>query len=166
MRTPVRLLTVILLLCGSLPLLAQAKAPSKKAATPDFKAMMQKELTAWETLDSSKPAPFYAKDADLAFFDIAPDKYTGWAEYAKGVAQEFPEYASVKWFLADDVRIHRSASLAWSTATVGLEMVKKDGGKEFLPTCRWTLIWEKRGSEWLIVHEHLSVALGTVAEKR
>ena len=166
MRARVALLIAILLLISSLSLPAQSKTPAKKPAAPDFAAMMKKYLAAWETLDPSKAAPFYAKDAELAFYDIAPEKYTGWAEYAKGVTQEFGEYTSGKFFLADDVRVHRGANFAWATATVGLEMVKKDGAKEFLPTCRWTLIWEKRGTEWLIVHEHLSVPMGMTPQKR
>jgi ketosteroid isomerase-like protein len=156
----------ILLLAFSLPLPAQAKTSPKKPAAPDFKAMMQKYLTGWESVDPGRVAPYYAKDADLAFYDIAPDKYTGWAEYSKGVSAEFGEYTSAKFTLGDDVRVHPGAKVAWATATVGLLMVKKDGAREFLPTCRWTLVWEKRGGEWLIVHEHLSVAMGTAPQRR
>ena len=166
MRARAALLTAILLLTFALPLAAQSKTPAKHPAAPDFKAMMQKYLEGWSTLDPSKVAPYYAKDADLAFYDIAPEKYTGWAEYGRGVTQEFGDYTSAKFFFSDDVRIHRGVKFAWATATVGLEMVKKDGAKEFLPTCRWTLIWEKRGAEWLVVHEHLSVPMGMMPQKR
>ena len=166
MRAHVRWLSVTLLLI-SLPLLAQAKTPAKRPATPDFKAMMQKCLDAWGTLDPANAAPCYAKDADLAFYDIAPVKYTGWEEYAKGVLAVFgPEYQSGKFFLGDDVRVHRGPRLTWTTATVDFEILRKDGTRELLKNCRWTLIWEKRGAEWLIVHEHFSVAMGAVPQKQ
>jgi hypothetical protein len=35
---------------------------------------------AWSDLDPAKAARFYAKEADLIFFDMAPMKYTGWSE--------------------------------------------------------------------------------------
>ena len=103
MRARVRLLTIVLLLTSSLSLPAQSKTPAKRPAAPDFAAMMKKYLAAWETLDPAQAAPYYAKDAGLAFYDIAPEKYTGWAEYAKGVTQEFGDYASGKFFRSDDV---------------------------------------------------------------
>jgi hypothetical protein len=34
------------------------------------------------TLNTDNPS-FYAKDANLVFFDVMPFKYNGWAEYKK-----------------------------------------------------------------------------------
>ncbi len=124
---------------------------------------MQKELDAWETLDPANAAPFYAKEADHVFFDIAPLKYTGWAEYAQGVKKVIADFASLKLTLADDVRTHRQGNLAWATATVTFDTVTKGGAKLTLPT-RWTLIWEKRGKDWLIIHEHYSTPLPPPAD--
>jgi ketosteroid isomerase-like protein len=43
--------------------------------------------------------------------------------------------------------------------------VKKDGSKEAMDG-RWTLVWEKRGDDWLVVHEHFSVPLGPPPAKK
>lgn len=144
------------------PLLAWALLMSLQAfAAPpayDFKALMRKELDAWSTLDTDKAAVFFAKDADNVYYDIAPVKYTGWAEYAAGVKQTFPELASIKFLMRDDVRAHQHGTLAWATATVHTTLTTK-GGTQQEVECRWTVIWEKRGKDWLVVHEHFSAPL-------
>ncbi len=136
-----------------------ASAASKSAQPAyDFKARMDALFDAWGSLDPAQAAPFYAKDADLDFYDIAPMKYTGWAEYAEGVKKEFAPFASAKWTLGPYVRIRSSGNIAWATATWHGELLKKDGSKQALDG-RYTCVWEKRGNEWLVVHEHMSVPL-------
>jgi hemoglobin len=128
------------------------------AGSRDFKAFMQSTLEAWETLDPANPAPFYAKETDDVFYDIAPLKYTGWAEYAGGVKKILAGFSSLKFTLGDDVRTHQQGNLAWGTATWHADLVNKNGSKEALDG-RWTVVWEKRGKDWLIVHEHVSAPL-------
>ena len=135
---------------------AKEKAGSESAS--GFRALMRSTLDAWETLDPANPAPFYAKDADAAFYDIAPLKYASWAEYAEGVKKVVAGFASLKFTLADDLRTHQHGNLAWGTATWHADVVNKDGSKEGLDG-RWTVVWEKRGKDWLIVHEHVSAPL-------
>jgi hemoglobin len=120
--------------------------------------MMRKTLDAWETLDPANAAPFYDQSADNVYFDTAPLKYTGFAEYAEGVKNNFPDLASVKFTLGDDVRIHPSGNLTWATATLHFDLATKSGTRMPLEA-RWTLIWERRGAKWLIVHEHVSAPL-------
>lgn len=145
-------------------LLELAAGPAAFAAPAgyDFKALMRKELDAWETLDPEKAAPFYAQEADHAFFDIAPLKYTGWVEYAEGVKKFVADIASLKFTLNDDARTHVRGNLAWATATLRFDMLTKGGAKVPLDA-RWTLVWEKRGKDWLVVHEHTSVPLPPAA---
>jgi feruloyl esterase len=137
-----------------------AKSPAKGSAASetDFKALMKKILSAWETLDPANAAPFYAKEVDDVFYDITPLKYTSWAEYADGAKKVVGSFASQRLTLGDDVLVHQHGSFAWATATWHGEIVVKDDGKESLDG-RWTVVWEKRGKEWLVVHEHVSVPL-------
>jgi ketosteroid isomerase-like protein len=132
--------------------------PKSTTSNYDFKARMQALFEAWSALDPAKAAPFYAKDADLDFYDIAPMKYHGWAEYADGVKKQFAPFASAKFTVGKDVRTHQSGNLAWGTATWHGDLLKKDGSKQAL-NGRYTCLWEKRGKEWLLVHEHMSVPL-------
>jgi uncharacterized protein (TIGR02246 family) len=137
---------------------ARKEVPTKATATLsyDFRGLIERLYQAWSDLDPAKAAPFYAKDADLTFFDIAPLKYTGWTQYAEGVPKAFAAYASGKFTLGKDFRAHRHGSLAWATATWRAELLKKDGTKENAEG-RYTVVLEKRGEDWLVVHEHMSV---------
>lgn len=132
---------------------------SSASAAEDFKGRMQEVLQAWETLDPAKVAPFYAQEPDRAFYDIAPLKYTGWAEYADGVKKLAAGWASLKFTLGDDVRTEQRGNVAWGTATLRADIVGKDGSKQSVEG-RWTILWEKVGKQWLVVHEHTSVPWG------
>lgn len=157
------------LLAGAPALFSQAeKKPAARRdparSTTDFKALMQKNLEAWQTLDPANAAPFYAKQADQVFFDVAPLKYAGWTEYAEGAKKILAGFASLKFTLGDDVRTHQHGNLAWATATWHGDAVMKEGAPVPLDG-RWTVVWERRGKDWLIVHEHVSIPMAPPVEK-
>ena len=71
---------------------AQAKeARAKTALEAEFRAMVAQYYTAWSTLNPDNAAKYYAKDADIVFYDVAPLKYNSWAEYRAGVIKAFTE---------------------------------------------------------------------------
>src|SRR5262245_53315692 len=87
--------------CLSLLILAGcSSAPTEPARSQDaaseLKPVIEKLLAGWVTLDTKNPAPFYAKDAGLTFYDIAPLKYTGWAEYEAGFQKIAGAWKSMK----------------------------------------------------------------------
>ena len=155
LRKGVSTFVIALLLAGSV-LWNPADATAQRAT--DFKDLMQKILTAWETMDPAKAAPFYAKEPDRVFFDIAPLKYTGWAEYSEGVKKVLADFSSLKFTLGPDVKALQRGNSAWATATFRADLGLKDGAKETMDG-RWTVVWEKRGKDWLIVHEHVSAPI-------
>ena len=106
------------------------------------------------------PAKYYAKDADLIFYDIAPMKYNGWAEYKAGVMKAFFDTITSGKLTPNinDLKVTRRGNVAWTTLTFHLSGKPKAGGSMELDA-RHTAIWEKRGGHWLIVHEHISVPL-------
>ena len=135
------------------------KAPPKTALEAEFKAMIDQYYTAWSTLDPDKAAKYYAKDADLVFYDVAPLKYNNWADYRAGVMKAFTEtMSSGKLTPNDDLRINQRGNIVWTTLTFHLSAKPKAGGAMEVE-CRHTAIWEKRGGKWLIVHEHVSAPL-------
>ena len=139
---------------------AQSKgATGKKALEADFKAMIDQYYKAWSTLDPDNAAKFYAKDADLVFYDVAPLKYKNWADYHAGVIKAFTEtMSSGKLTPNDDLKINQRGNVVWTTLTFHLSATPKAGGAMEVE-CRHTAIWEKRGGKWLIVHEHVSAPL-------
>ena len=123
-----------------------------------FKSLLEKFWAAWSTLDVQKAAPFYAKDAGLVFFDVAPLKYTGWEEYQAGAAKVFADWASMKAALNDDLKVDRRKKIAWTSHTVDGEIQPKTGPPMKLKF-RHTAVWERLGNNWVIVHEHVSVPM-------
>ena len=157
-------LAVVLVIALMFPVAASVsaqtkKAPAKTALEAEFKAMIAQYYTAWSTLDPDKAAKYYAKDADIVFYDVAPLKYNSWAEYRAGVIKAFTEtMSSGKLTPNDDLKITHRGSIVWTTVTFHLSAKPKAGGAMELD-CRHTAIWEKRGGKWLIVHEHVSAPL-------
>lgn len=133
------------------------KATSKQEAGVPSKALMQEMLAVWGSMDVDKAAQYYVKGSN-AFYDIAPMKYSSWAEYEAGVKKLFEKYKSCRFELSDDALVHRAGNVAWGTATWYAELERKDGGKDAFDL-RWTVVWEKRRDGWLIVHEHVSAPL-------
>ena len=135
------------------------KAPARSALEAEFKSMIDQYYTAWSTLDPDKAAKYYAKEADLVFYDVAPLKYKNWADYRAGVLKAFTEtMSSGKLTPNDDLKINQRGYIVWTTLTFHLSARPKAGGAMEVE-CRHTAIWEKRGGKWLIVHEHVSAPL-------
>lgn len=138
--------------------LAQGKPAEKASAGVPDKAFMEKISEAWSTMNLDNIAKYYDPAPSLAFYDIAPLKYTGWAQYAAGSKQEFAGLKSIKFIVNDDAAVHHAGNLAWGTATVKTTMTDK-AGKVTKLDCRWTVVWEKKGASWVIVHEHFSAPM-------
>jgi len=58
----------------------------------------------------------------------------------------------------DDLKVTRRGNIAWTSNTFHGTINQKDGTSMQLAG-RHTAIWEKRGNEWIIVHEHVSAPL-------
>ncbi len=148
------LLLLTLAGCGSAP-----TEPAKtQDASAELKPIVEKVLSGWATLDPKNPAPYYAKDAGLTFYDIAPLKYTGWAEYEAGFRKEAAAWKSMKLNLNPDLQATRSGNIAWATFTAAFEIEPKEGAV-LKGEARSTDIFEKRGNDWIIIHEHVSAPM-------
>jgi ketosteroid isomerase-like protein len=162
MRTKVLVLLTCLLF--SALALAQGKAetkskPAGKAAAgnttvPD-KAVLQKLADSWSQLDTDALTRYYDQSASDVFYDVAPLKYDGFSQYVAGAKEMLSSLKSLKFSVNDDATVHRSGNLAWTTATVKMTTTDK-ADKSTNLDCRWTTVWEKKGPNWLIVHEHFS----------
>ena len=126
------------------------------ADTVDLKPEVLKYWQAWQK-GPDAAAPLYAKDADLVFYDLEPLKYTGWKAYAAGVGPNIlAKFDHVAFTVNDDVKTTARGNIAWTSATVKGDGALK-GGAPVHVVMRHTAIWEKRGKDWVIVHEHVSV---------
>jgi ketosteroid isomerase-like protein len=147
-----RLLTAVLLFAACcLPTFAQKG--------DDINALVKDYYAAWNTLNPDNAAKFYAKDADSVFFDIAPLKYANWQEYSDTFKKTVgPGFSSLVLTPANDLKVTRKGNIALATLTFHLAAKQKDSTPmEF--DGRHTMVWEKRGAQWLIIHEHVSKPL-------
>lgn len=125
-----------------------------------LRALVPKIVASWETLNLAKIEPYYAKDTDFAYFDLAPMKYNNWAEYRAGAPKVlFEPNNSLKLKVNDDLCVHPHGDFAWATFTFGADITNKQGATSHLDG-RWTMVFEKRSKGWIVVHEHVSVPLG------
>ena len=134
-------------------------APAKtEDATAELKPLMEKMMADWTALDTSKVAQYYAKEPGLAFYDVAPLKYTGWQEYEDGSKKTFSMWKSIKITMNPDFKAYKNGNIAWATFTSAFEITPKMG-EAMKGEVRNTEVFEKRGSDWIIVHEHGSAPM-------
>ncbi len=147
---------VALAFAGALLTFVGARAQQKASDDATFRKLIDEYCAAWSTGTADAPAKFYAKDNGLVFYDVAPFAYHSWKEYHEGVQKEFLEGASeIKLTAGKDLKVTRRGMIAWTTVPMHL-MEKSKDGKTSEMDLRYTGIWEKRGTSWVLVHEHLS----------
>lgn len=152
-------LYVVFALAGALLTFVGARAQQKATDDAAFRKLIDGYCAAWSSGNADTPAKYYAKDDGLVYYDLAPFAYHSWSEYHEGVKKEFLDSAaSIKLTAGKDLKVHRRGTVAWTTVSMHLSETAKDGKSSELDV-RYTGIWEKRGPQWLLVHEHLSAPL-------
>ncbi|HTQ62179.1 MAG TPA: nuclear transport factor 2 family protein [Candidatus Solibacter sp.] len=153
------LLYVALAIAGGLLTFVGARAEQKATDYGTFRKLTDAYCAAWSTGNAEAPARFYAKEEGRVFYDIAPFAYHSWKEYHEGVKKEFfDNMESGTLSAGKDLKVSRHGTIAWTTVPMHLSEKTKDG-KTVEIDIRYTGIWEKRGSGWVLVHEHLSAPL-------
>jgi ketosteroid isomerase-like protein len=149
-------LPLLLLLagCGAPP----APPLATEDATAEFKPFVDKLMNDWTSLDPAKMAKYYAKEPGVTFYDIAPLKYNGWQEYEAGTKKVFADWKSIQFSISPDVKAFKQGNIAWVTFTSRFEIALKNG-QRMKGEARSTEVLEKRGTEWIIVHEHVSAPM-------
>ncbi len=153
-------LYVILAFFGGLLTFAGARAQQKATDDATFRKLIDGYCAAWSSKDPNNAARYYAKDDGLVFYDVAPFSYSGWKEYAVGVQKNFFDAAdTISLTAGKELKVTRRGNVAWTTVPMHLIAKMKDGKTVDSPI-RYTGIWEKKGKNWVLVHEHLSAPLG------
>lgn len=153
------LLYVAVALGGAMLTFVGARAQQKASDDATFRKLIEGYCAAWSAGNAEAPAKFYAKENGLIFYDVAPFAYHSWKEYHDGVQKEFLETAeSLKLTAGKELKVTRRGMVAWTTVPMHLTEKSKDG-KTSETDLRYTGIWEKRGANWVLVHEHLSTPM-------
>jgi ketosteroid isomerase-like protein len=158
-RPAARLLVCVAFALGVVLLTFVVARAQQQGNDPTFRKLTDDYCAAWSTGNTDTVAKFYAQDGDLVFYDLAPFSYHAWKEYAPGVRKALLDGAAeIKLTASDDLRATTRGSVAWTTVPMHFHEKTKDG-KVIDADVRYTGIWEKRGSNWLLVHEHVSVPM-------
>lgn len=125
------------------------------SAIPD-RVLMQKIMNAWASMDPTAAARYYDRSPENVFFDDDGGvRFVGWQAYEKGIRKANEALQGVKYTVNNDAIVHRAGTYAWGTATVHSKYTFRSGRRQEMQE-RWTLVWKKKGTDWLVVHEHFS----------
>lgn len=154
------LIYVAIALAGGLLTFVGARAQQKATDDATFRKLIDAYCAAWSTGNADNAARFYAKDEGLVFYDVTPFSYHGWKDYHDGVKTALLDNMESGTLTAGkDLKVRRRGTVAWTTVSMHLSEKTKDS-KNLEIEIRYTGIWEKRPTGWLLVHEHLSAPLG------
>jgi|ERR1700730_8585290 ketosteroid isomerase-like protein len=151
------LLCLAFAIAAALLMFVGARADQRANDDATFRKLIDDYCAAWSSGNTDNAAKLYAHDDNLIFYDVTPFSYHGWKEYEPGVHKALLDGAAeAKLTSGKDLKVTRRGNIAWTTVPMHFYEKTKDG-KVIEADLRYTGIWEKRGSSWLLVHEHLSV---------
>ena len=152
-------LYVLFAFFGAMLTFVGARAQQKASDDATFRKLIDGYCAAWSSGNPENAAKFYAKDANLTFYDLAPFSYNGWKEYDEGMRELLAtNVESISLTAEKDLKATRHGNIAWTTVSMHALAKMKNGTTLDTPV-RYTGIWEKRGKNWVLVHEHLSAPL-------
>lgn len=124
------------------------------AVDAEFKLILDRYIAAWNT-NAITPATFYSEDADAVYYDIFLPLagYKGWKEFGASARAFFDAGGRMEITPYPDLQVKQSGDIVWTTMTFHL-VVQQSGNEPTELDCRQTIIWEKHGKTWRIVHEH------------
>jgi ketosteroid isomerase-like protein len=150
---------VILALVGGSLTFVGAHAQQKASEEATFRKLVDSYCAAWSSGNPDNAAKFYAKEDGLVFYDLAPFSYHSWKEYRTGVQKQFFDNATAaKLTAGKELKVTKRGNVAWMTVPMHISLTTKDG-KTSEADVRYTGIWERRGTSWVLAHEHLSVPM-------
>lgn len=119
----------------------------------DIRAVIAQHVKARETGDVALAEKLWAHDDASTVAEGGSFNY-GWTEFRDHhLRPEFEAMKNVK-FAVEDIKIHIKGAMAWTTFSYKISGEYK--GRAFDNTGAATMVLEKRGRDWLIVHEHTS----------
>lgn len=155
------ILYVAFAIAGACLTFVAARAEQTASDHATFRKLIDAYCAAWSTGNTENPARFYAKEDGLVFYDVAPFAYHSWKEYREGAQKGLVDNIARGTLTAGkDLKVSRHGTVAWTTVSMHFSEKTKDG-KNLETDIRYTGIWEKRPTGWLLVHEHLSAPLQT-----
>ena len=154
------ILPLVLLLCFTFSCqkaeeVAEEPVVDVEAEKANVKAVLNRAVSAYNSLDAESYLENYCQDNDMVLFgDIS--RIVGFDAWREAIKKGFEQYDSAEVSYRDEViKIHSSGEVSWFTCYLDLKSVSK-GEERIVKGNSATYVLEKRNGEWLIVHAHWS----------
>jgi ketosteroid isomerase-like protein len=133
-----------------------AMAGQREPVAESMRRLSLEIIAAYERRDTAALKGFYARQPDALFFWERQMTYS-WEQISRTMDALVSAVANMK-LTTTEFRAGGSGNAGWFAAAFHAERTTPDG-RQFSSDGRWTVIAEKRGGRWLIVHEHTSFPL-------
>ncbi len=133
------------------------RATGQNDSVAESMRLLSKDITAaYERRDTAALKGFYAKQPDALFFWERKMTYS-WEQISTTMDSLVSAVEKIK-LTTTEFRSGGAGNAGWFAATFHIDRVTPDG-KQSSSDGRWTVVAEKIGGRWLIVHEHTSFPL-------
>ena len=159
----IRYVSILCLLLAA-TLSAQDKKTAAKVERFDFRPLMQTDLGRVGNPESGEHRQVLFERCEAHFLRSCAAEVHGLERISGG-----REKVVYRLFVRQVHAVRRRARGAARKLRLGGgtghgTLVKKSGGKDDFDF-RWTVLWEKDGNDWLIIHEHVSVPMVAATKK-
>lgn len=118
-----------------------------------IRAVLTRYAAGYETGELAAIEKLWLRDETVSVAEAGSFNH-GWTDFRDHhLGPELGAMKNVK-FPFEDIRIHVNGKLAW--VTFNYKMSGESRGRAFDNAGAATLVLEKRGSDWLVVHQHTS----------
>jgi len=135
---------------------AQALVNREEATAERMRRFSSEIIAAYERRDTKALKSFYAQQPGALFFWERKMSYS-WQQIDHTIDSLVSAVAHLK-LTTSEFRSGGSGNTGWFATTFHVERVTPEG-KRFASDGRWTVVAERIGGRWRIVHEHTSFPL-------
>ncbi|MGH9903214.1 MAG: YybH family protein [Pyrinomonadaceae bacterium] len=147
---------LLLIAVGARPAGAPPSTVGGSGTAESMRRFSEQIIAAYERRDTTALKKMYARQPGALFFWERKMSYS-WPQISDTLDSLVSAVAELK-LTTSEFRSGGSGNAGWFAATFHVERVTP-AGKRFASDGRWTVVAEKAGGRWLIVHEHTSFPL-------
>ena len=134
-----------------------------EAAEAEIRQRIKDMFIAWSPgerdFNSRDVADFYDQTEQYFAFDTLMPTTSimkGWQSFADNWELALTKLNNFRCELKEIISLEVRGDVAWTGLRLAVSAVEIETGKTFDTTQQVTLVWEKQGGTWRIMHEHLS----------
>ena len=134
-----------------------------EAAEAEIRQRIKDMFIAWSPderdFSAGHVADFYDQSEQYFAFDTlmpTTSVMKGWQSFADNWELALTKLNNFRCELKEIISLEVRGDVAWTGLRLAVSAVEIETGKTFDTTQQVTLVWEKQGGTWRIMHEHLS----------